>query len=160
MFSMMSNAPKSYTCPICLGNEGIENNETLLKQDDLVFRDDLVSVWINSFWIGVNKGHVIIVPNDHFENLYTLPSKIGQRIFETSQVMSVAMKKAYQCDGITIRQNNESAGDQHAMHYHLHIFPRYINDNFNQEMANKSVLSEPDERKNYCLKLKKYLPKV
>jgi len=29
---MKSNAPKNYVCPICLGNQGIENEDTLLKQ--------------------------------------------------------------------------------------------------------------------------------
>jgi histidine triad (HIT) family protein len=160
MVSMKSNAPSNYVCPICLGNQGVENDNTLLKQDDLVFRDALVSVWINSFWVGINKGHVIVVPNDHFETLYELPMEIGHHIFEISQKVSLAMKEEYRCDGVTIRQNNEPAGDQHAFHYHLHIFPRYLNDNFNQEMANSSVLSDPEERKEYCHKLKQHISQV
>ncbi len=143
----------TYICPICLGNQGVENDQTLLKQSDLVFRDDLVSVWINSFWIGKNDGHVIVVPNAHYGNLYDLPKEVGHRVFEVSQMMSAVLKKAYGCDGITLRQNNEPAGDQHAFHYHLHIFPRYENDGFNQNMASKSKLAEPQERKKYAQKL-------
>lgn len=154
---MKSNAPKNYICPICLGNQGIENEDTLLKQSDLVFRDDLVSVWINSFWIKGNEGHVIIVPNEHFENIYDLPEKIGHRIFDISKLMSKGIKEVYGCDGITIRQNNEPAGDQHAFHYHLHVFPRYENDNFNQELTKKSFLSDPKDRIKNVEKLKKYL---
>lgn len=90
---MKSNAPKNYVCPICLGNQGIENEDTLLKQSDLVFRDDLVSVWINSFWIKGNEGHVIIVPNEHFENIYELPDEVGHRIFGISKLMSKTLKK-------------------------------------------------------------------
>jgi histidine triad (HIT) family protein len=99
---MKSDAPKNYQCPICLGNKGIESKDTLLKQNDLVFRDDLVSVWINSFWIKGNEGHVIVVPNAHFENIYELSDKVGHRIFETSKLMSKIMKQAYGCDGITL----------------------------------------------------------
>ena len=148
---------KNYICPICLGNQGVENENTLLKQVDLVFRDDLVSVWINSFWIKGNEGHVIIVPNKHVENIYSIPNEVGHRIFEVSILMSKVMKKIYGCDGITLRQNNEPAGDQHAFHYHLHVFPRYENDNFNQEIAKKSFLSDPEDRLKYVNKLKKYL---
>jgi histidine triad (HIT) family protein len=140
-----------------LGNHGIENADTLLKQADLVFRDDLVSVWINSFWIIGNEGHVIIVPNEHFENIYDLPEKIGHRIFEISKLMSKSIKETYDCDGITIRQNNEPAGDQHAFHFHLHVFPRYEDDNFNQELTKKSYLSDPEKRIEYVNKLKIYL---
>ena len=154
---MKSNTPKNYICPICSGNQGIENEDTLLKQSDLVFRDDVVSVWINSFWIKGNEGHVIIVPNEHFESIYDLPEKIGHRIFGISKLMSKSIKEVYKCDGITIRQNNEPAGDQHAFHYHLHVFPRYENDNFNQELTKKSFLSEPKDRVKYAEKLKRYL---
>ena len=154
---MHNRAGINYICPICLGVGGIENNDTLLKQDDLVYRDDLVSVWINSFWIGRNEGHLIIVPNIHYKNIYDLPSEVGHRISDVSQKMSIALKEAYQCDGVTLRQNNEPAGDQHAFHYHLHVFPRYENDEFNQRLAEKSRLSDPSERIPYVQKLKEYL---
>ena len=154
---MKSNTPKNYTCPICLGNKGIENEATLLKQADLVFRDDLVRIWINSFWISGNEGHVIIVPNEHFENIYDLPEEVGNRIFQLSKMISKTIKEVYKCDGITIRQNNEPAGDQHALHYHLHVFPRYEDDSFNQELTKKSYLSDPEKRIEYVNKLKKYL---
>ena len=154
---MKTNAPKEYTCPICLGNTNIENQDTLLKQTDLVYKDDSVSVWINSFWIQGNEGHVIVVPNDHYENLYDLPEEVGRQIFTVSKKMSKAIKKVYDCDGITLRQNNEPAGDQHAFHYHLHIFPRYTNDNFNQELTKKGYLSDPEKRLEYTNKLQDYL---
>lgn len=154
-----SNAPKNYICPICLGYQGIENEDTLLKQDDLVFQDDLVSVWINSLWIKGNEGHIIIVPNKHFENIYELPDKVGCRIFEISKFTSKAMKQAYGCNGITLRQNNEPAGDQHAFHYHLHVFPRYDEDNFNQELTKKSFLSDPQDRIIYKHKLQRHIQK-
>jgi len=150
---------QNYLCPICLANQGIENEHTLLKQTDLVYQDTLVRVWINSFWIGRNEGHVIIVPTMHFENLYDLPDEIGYRVFEVSKLLCKAIKETYVCDGITLRQNNESAGDQHAFHYHLHIFPRYEGDDFNQRSAEKSRLSTPNERIAYAEKLKKYLKK-
>lgn len=157
MVLMKNCSPVGYICPICLGNNGIESDDTLLKQNDLVFKDELVSVWINSFWIGENKGHLIVVPNQHFVTLWDLPNEVGHRIFEVSKLMAMALKEVYQCDGVTLRQNNEPAGDQHAFHYHQHIFPRYLNDDFNQKMTEKSTLSDPQDRIIYVKKLRKYL---
>lgn len=154
---MPSIVDPAYICPICLGIKGLENDQTLLKQADLVFRDDLVCVWINSFWIGENKGHVIVVPVAHHKTIYDLPKKTGHRIFEVAQLMSKALKESYHCHGITLRQNNDPAGDQHALHFHLHIFPRYENDRFNQNMAKPSRLSDPSERVVYVNRLQKYL---
>ena len=154
---MYNHAPKEYKCPICLGINGTENEDTLLKQVDLVFKDRLVSVFINSFWIPTCEGHVIVVPNDHYENIYELPEDTGHRISEVVQMVAVAMKKAYKCDGITTRQNNEPAGNQHAFHYHHHIFPRYNEDSFNINLTKKSVLSDPKDRIEYARKLKEVL---
>lgn len=150
---MYNHTSENYICPICLGVKGIENEDTLLKQDDLIYKDDLVSVFINSFWIDTARGHVIVVPNEHYENIFDLPNEVGYRIFEVTKKVALAMKESYGCDGITLRQNNEPASDQHAFHYHQHIFPRYDGDSFNVNMTKKSILSEPNERLEYAKKL-------
>jgi histidine triad (HIT) family protein len=87
---MNKHAPKNYICPICLGNRGTENENTYLKQDDCVFRDELVRVYINSFWIGKNEGHLIVVPNEHYESIYGLQQDVGHRIFDVAQKMCSA----------------------------------------------------------------------
>lgn len=150
---MYNHALQDYKCPICLGAQGIKNEDTMLKQADLVFKDNLVSVFINSFFINGNEGHLIVVPNKHFENLYELNPEYAHRIIDISQKMAVAIKKSYGCDGVTIRQNNEPASGQHAFHYHMHIFPRYDNDNFETNVSKKRE-STPEERAEYIEKLK------
>ena len=145
-----------YLCPICLGNQGIENEHTLLLQQDLVHRTDLISIWMNSFLIAGNEGHVIIVPNEHFENLYSLPTEIGTALFEASKQAAATLKAAYDCDGITLRQNNEPAGDQHALHYHLHVFPRYDGDSFNENVFKPKQVCEPEWRFERVGMLKRY----
>jgi histidine triad (HIT) family protein len=155
---MYNHAPVNYKCPICIGLQNPGSSDTLIIKDDVVYRDELVSVIVNSFFIGNNPGHVIVVPNKHFENLYDLPDEIGYRIFEISKKMAVVLKEAYQCEGITIRQNNEPAGDQHAFHFHLHIFPRYKDDELDIHMGNKR-LALPEERRKYSEKLREVLQK-
>ena len=44
--------------------------------------------------------------------------------------LAIAMKTVYACDGISTRQHNEPAGSQDVWHYHLHVTPRYENDNY------------------------------
>lgn len=154
---LVSHAPQDYICPICLGVEERENTDTLMKQTDVIYRDDLVTVFVNSFFIKGNEGHVIIVPNRHHENIYELPQETGHRVFDIAQKVAIAMKSAYKCDGITARQNNEPAGDQHAFHYHLHVFPRYTDDDFNTVQATDKRLAEPEERARYAEQLRRSL---
>ena len=116
--------------------------------------------FINSFFMGKNAGHVIVVPKKHYESIYTLPAEYGHRVFDVAQKIAIAMKAAYECDGITTRQNNEPAGDQHAFHYHFHIFPRYDNDGYNRVAPADKRLAEQDERAGYAEKIKAALGSV
>ncbi len=112
-------------------------------------------MFISSFFIGKNPGHVIIVPVEHFENLYDLPEETGNAVFAMAKRVALALKEVYQCDGVTVSQNNEPAGDQHAFHYHFHVFPRYTDDELYKNMLDKK-LPKPEERFAYAEKLKKY----
>jgi histidine triad (HIT) family protein len=153
---MFNHAPKDYNCPICIAIKGHENDDTLIRQSDIVYKDDLVSAFISSFFIGKNLGHIIIVPNEHFENIYDLPTNYSSRIAEIAQKMALALKKSYQADGVTTLQNNEPAGNQHAFHYHFHVFPRYENDDLHNNMLDKKSTT-PEERKPYAEKIKTVL---
>lgn len=153
---MHSHAPADYVCPICLGVHGVENDKTLLRLQDIVYVDKVVTAFINSFWIKNNPGHVIVVPNDHYENFYDLPAGVGAHILTIAQKIALAMKKAYECNGITLLQNNEPAGGQHAFHYHLHIFPRYEHDDLHANMTNKQ-LADPIHRVEYATKIRSAL---
>lgn len=153
---MYNHAPNDYHCPICLGVEGIENEHTLLLQQDLVYQDEVVSAFINSFWIKNNPGHVIVVPNTHYENIYDIPDDVAAHIHQVAKKVALAMKKAYECDGITTLQNNEPAGNQHAFHYHFHVFPRYVKDELHANMMDKQ-LAGPEKRKQYADQLAELL---
>lgn len=152
---MITHAPEQYICPICVAIRGEENEQTLIRQSDIVFKDDLVTAFINSFFIKNNPGHVIVVPNEHVENIYALPDTLGAPIFTVSKRIAIAMKEAYRAEGITTIQNNEPAGDQHAYHYHLHIFPRYTDDQLHENMHKQSTT--PEERKSYADKIKQFI---
>jgi len=151
---MHNHVGSDYTCPICLGVNGVESEGTLLKLQDIVYIDETVTAFINSFWINNNPGHVIIVPNEHYENIYDLSEGVSAHIMSIAKKISIAMKKAYGCEGITLLQNNEPAGGQHAFHYHLHIFPRYDHDELHLNMHDKQ-LADPTKRSEYAEKLRK-----
>lgn len=153
---MYNHSSKEYICPICLGIQGVENENTLLRKIDLIYRDDIVSVFMNSFFIKGNEGHIIIVPNKHFEHLYDLPTNVGHSIIDCAKRYAIILKQAYKCDGITIQQNNEPAGGQHAFHYHLHLFPRYKDDLFFQNVKDK-IQTTQEERAVWVQKLRNVL---
>lgn len=150
---MYNHAPEGYQCPICLAIQGIESEKTMIKQDDIFYRDEIVMGFIGSKSIKGNDGHPLLVPVQHAENLYSLSVEQAHRTMEVAQKIAIALKKVRNCDGVTLVQNNEPAGDQHAYHYHLHIVPRFTGDNFHHELFN-TYLSDPSERIAFANALK------
>ncbi len=146
---------QGYKCPICPAVAGLEIPQTLIKRSDIVYANQWVTAFISSFFIKNNLGHVIIVPNQHFENIYDLPNEIGHHIYDAVKKVAFALKEAYMCDGISTAQHNEPAGNQHAFHYHMHVFPRYENDDLYGNILHK-ISTTPEERKVYADRLKKY----
>lgn len=150
---MVSHKPSDYNCPFCQVVKGIESDKLETRQDDIVHRNDYVTAFIASSWWPNNKGHVLIVPNEHFENIYELPDEYIYQIHRLEKEIAIALKKVYQCDGVSSRQHNEPAGDQDVWHYHLHVFPRYDNDNL---YACTRMDSSADQRKKYSKRLRDY----
>lgn len=150
---MHNHASSDYICPICLGIKGEISDKTLLLPQDIIYKDNFCTAFINSFWMKNNPGHVIVVPNDHYENIYDLPDDLGAHIFAIAKKISTVMKETYDCEGITLLQNNEPAGGQHAFHYHLHVFPRYEIDDLHKHMDNKQ-LADQAKRLTFAIKLR------
>jgi len=122
---MYNHAPDDYVCPFCLLVRDAENGHVHTGRADIVYHDDVVTAFIGSHQWPNNQGHVIIIPNEHFENIYDLPIHLATKVHELARAVALAMKAAYSCDGTSTRQHNEPAGNQDVWHYHLHVFPRY-----------------------------------
>jgi histidine triad (HIT) family protein len=147
---MYNHAPEGYVCPICLGIQGVESNATLIRQSDIVYKDKYLTAFISSFLIGQNAGHVVVVPNEHYENLFDLPKELGARIFKLKQRLATAMMVMYEnCEGVMTLQNNGPASGQHAFHYHEHIFPRFEGDELHGNMTVKQEFP-PEKRRVYA----------
>jgi histidine triad (HIT) family protein len=154
---MYNHAPDNYICPFCLIVQGIENENVLTKHEDIVYQDDYVTAFIGAGWWKNNKGHVIIIPNKHFENIYDLPSEYSHRIHDLEREVAIAFKKVYRCDGVSSRQHNEPCGNQDVWHYHLHVFPRYQGDDL---YKTKRELSQLEERIVYSRKLREHFDRL
>ena len=152
---MYNHTPTNYTCPLCLAVEGTESPQTMMMQDDIFYRDEHVVAAVNSKFFLSNPGHLIIFPVNHFENLFDLPENVSAHIMKVSQKVALALKDTRKSDGIMIVQNNEPASGQHAFHYHMHIIPRFENDNYGKRQTEVKV-ADPSERKPYSAALKKY----
>lgn len=74
------------------------------------------------------KGHVIIIPRNHAENIYELSNEDTQKVLLVASKIAKVMKEVLQCDGLNILQNNGEAAGQSVFHFHIHLIPRFPND--------------------------------
>jgi histidine triad (HIT) family protein len=148
---MYNHAPEGYRCPFCRLLAGEDLGPGGSNPDDIVFRNDQVAIIVSSKWWRNTKGHVLVIPVAHHENIYDLPPELGTAIQRAARDAALAMKRAYGCDGISTRQHNEPDGNQSVWHYHLHVYPRYKRDFLNLTWGRKNTA---EERKPYADKLR------
>lgn len=77
------------------------------------------------------RGHVIIIPKKHAANIFELEEEEAAKIFPVAKKIATALKKTYNCDGINVLQNNGEAAGQTVFHLHVHVIPRYYDDDVN-----------------------------
>ena len=77
------------------------------------------------------KGHALILPKDHFANLYELPDEVAANVMQLAKKMAAQMTEKLGCDGFNLVQNNGEVAGQTVFHFHLHLIPRYENDGQN-----------------------------
>lgn len=149
---MYNHAAEDYDCPFCRLARGLDTTRS--SQDDVIHRDHEITAFMASAWWPNNPGHVLIVPTEHYENVYDLPPELGTPIQRVTRRVALAFKATYGCDGVSTRQHNEPAGNQDVWHYHLHVFPRYHNDNLYGTGRSDST---PEGRRPYAGKLRAFL---
>ncbi len=92
------------------------------------------------------KGHCLIIPREHFKNIYEIDGDTAGKLFSLATEVARALKQELNCDGMNIVQNNGAAAGQTVNHFHLHLIPRFEGDDvtigWNPKESNGQELSE------------------
>ena len=149
--------PPGYDCPFCRLAHGVETERNRL--DDIVWRDEATMAFVAPKWWPRNHGHVIVVPLDHVENIYAIDDALLGDVYASAKRIALALKEAYACDGTSMRQHNEPAGYQDVWHLHVHVFPRWENDDL-YVLHEEQHWTTPEERAPYAERLRRCLTPV
>ncbi|MDD3353804.1 HIT family protein [Zoogloea sp.] len=79
--------------------------------------------------VAAHPGHALVIVKEHVENLYGLSDAQSAAVFQATTRVARAVKAATGCDGVTLFQANEVAGGQTVFHFHIHVLPRFKEDN-------------------------------
>lgn len=89
------------------------------------------------------KGHALILPKNHFKNLYEIDDDTAAKVLPLAKKMAAAMTEKLGSDGFNVVQNNNEVAGQTVFHFHVHLIPRYNDDN--QSLVMKPCGMTPEE---------------
>ena len=110
---------KDAGCIFCKIASGEIPSKTLYEDDDFRVILDLGPA---------TKGHALILPKEHYANLYELPEDTAGEAMKLAKKMATKMTERLACKGFNLVQNNGEIAGQTVFHFHMHMIPRYQGD--------------------------------
>jgi len=101
----------------------------LVEKEDVissVYEDDIVMAFMDVK--PVNEGHTLVIPKNHYENIYEIPDDEIAHLYKIVKKVASAVKKGVNAEGISVNQHNGTAAFQKVFHLHVHVIPRYEGD--------------------------------
>lgn len=105
-----------------------------------IYEDKLVKVFLDIN--PTTNGDMLIVPKKHYENILDIDEKLVLHIHKIAKMLFELLKDKLAIDGLTLVQNNGHGQD--IKHYHLHVTPRYTNDQITHH-SNKDILVDIED---------------
>ena len=96
------------------------------------------------------KGHTLVLPKKHFDNLLTIDDSYYADVMLRAKKLAKAITKAFNACGCNILNNCGEAAGQTVMHFHVHIIPRYNDDDVKIEFIEHEL--DLEEVQNEILK--------
>ncbi len=104
----------------------------------------------------LNKGHVLVIPNEHYADLFDIKTEILEELVGRAKKISERMKEVLGADGVNLFNASGGAAEQSVSHFHLHVVPRWAGDgvNMNDWWQSKTKKPSVEELKELAVKLK------
>ena len=106
-------------CIFCKIANGEIPSNTIYEDDDFRVILDLGPA---------TKGHALVLPKKHYADLFEIPEETVAGAAKVAKKVAATMKEKLGCDGLNLVQNNGEAAGQTVFHFHMHLIPRYKDD--------------------------------
>ena len=124
---------KKEDCIFCKLANGVIPTNSIYEDDDFNVILDMAPA---------TKGHALILPKEHADNLYELPEETAGKVLILAKKLAKSMTDKLKCDGFNVVQNNGSVAGQTVFHFHMHLIPRYESDGQNINWEPQEISTE------------------
>ena len=117
-----------------------------------VYEDDHVYAFMDISQ--VTTGHTLVIPKVHTRDIYETPDNVAGELFARVPKIAQAIKEAYNPVGMNLLNNNEIMAGQSVFHLHIHIIPRYSDeDGFDAKWITRNDEFSMEELKEIAEKI-------
>jgi histidine triad (HIT) family protein len=116
----------------------------------IVLDDDVAVAFLDAR--PVFKGHVLVVPREHYETLPDLPADLVGPLFTRVRRLSAAVLPAFGAQGSFVGLNNTVS--QSVPHLHVHVVPRTRGDGLRGFFWPRGKYASDDEAADYARRLR------
>jgi len=93
----------------------------------------------------LTKGHCLIVPKTHFENIFDIDKELLKEIISVAKELAENAKRNLDATGVQLVNASGKDAEQSVFHFHLHVIPRYENDGLKMNDWWQSKVQNPTQ---------------
>lgn len=103
----------------------------------------------------IHYGHALVIPKHHTRDLLTLNEDDLHAVMLATQKVARALVQGLGLEGFNIFSNNGKIAGQSVFHFHMHVTPRYPDDNIRFVLQLKTYRN--DAMAEYARKIRGHL---
>ncbi|SJZ52825.1 histidine triad (HIT) family protein [Pilibacter termitis] len=118
-----------------------------------VYEDEKVVAFLDL--TQTTKGHTLLIPKEHVADIFEYDDVLAGEVFARIPKIARALDRAFpEMCGLNILNNNREVAYQSVFHSHIHLLPRYSEeDDFNIHFGDHSEDFTNEERTNVAEKI-------
>ncbi|RST75171.1 HIT family protein [Siminovitchia acidinfaciens] len=94
----------------------------------------------------ITKGHTLVIPKIHNEDIFEMDEETAEKLFSVVPKIAQAIKEEFGAKGMNLLNNNGAFAGQEVFHYHMHLIPRYDeNDGFSKRFVSHQADYTPED---------------
>lgn len=92
----------------------------------IIYEDDICIAFLDISQ--TTKGHTLVIPKNHYANMLEVDDETLAHLFKVAKKISNLLINKLNAKGMNILTNVNEVAGQTVMHFHIHLIPRYNQD--------------------------------
>lgn len=88
-----------------------------------VYQDNDISIILDIY--PVEKGHLLVISNEHYESIHDTPPNVVSKVFRAAAALARIYREFLGAPGVNVVTNSGRAAGQEVFHFHVHVLPRW-----------------------------------